>query len=251
MKPIIDHISSLLSALRLIINGRYLAYFLPGIIIALIYFYIVNLFSGWFGILDSVSYVPWVGDELQTGVSFIGRWGKNISFFIFQFIILTAFSPFNTLLGEKLDNEITGKTVESGFERIITDIVRMIGIMLIGLVFDLFFFLIWNITIGLIFDVSAITPYLMLVLNGFWFGFSFYDFALERDQITIGDSYKFAFKNFIQVVITGLIFSAIMLIPYAGIVIAPVIITMLATFNYYKMKHVNSKLKVRIEQDKE
>ena len=236
MKFILQHISALKNVLLLIANGRYLGFFLPGIIIALSYFYLVDLFSSWFGILDNLSYIPWIGDDIQKGVDYLGKWSNNVSFFIFQFIILTLFSPFNTLLGEKIDNEITGKTINSGLERIIGDLVRMIGILLIGLLFDFCFFLVWHVTIGNLFDTTSITPYISILISSFWLGFSFYDFALERNQISIGKSYTFAINNIQHLILSGLFFSALMLIPYIGIVIAPILLTMLTTFNYYNMK---------------
>ncbi|MGB0933744.1 MAG: hypothetical protein ACPGU5_05645 [Lishizhenia sp.] len=235
MKFIGQHLIALKKVLQLIFSGRYIAFFLPGIVIAISYFFIVELFSSWFGLLDNLSYIPWIGDEIQKGVSFIGKWSNSVSYFIFQFIILTLFSPFNTLLGEKLDYEISNQKIDGGFGRILSDLVRMIGILIIGLLFDFCFFIIWNLTIGSLFNVEFLSPYLSLVIGSFWLGFSFYDFALERKQINIGKSYSFALKNFFHTVLTGLLFSALMLIPYIGIVIAPVLITMLSTFNYYNM----------------
>ena len=236
MNFITHHLSALKNVFQSLINGRYLGFFLPGIVIAICYFFIVSLLSSWFGILDNLSYIPWVGDEIQKGVSFIAKWSDSVSYFIFQFIILTLFSPFNTILGEKLNYEITGKKIPGGFGRIISDLVRMVGILLIGLAFDFCFFLVWNLTLGNLFDVTFLTPYISLLISSFWLGFSFYDFALERDQINIGKSYSFALKNIQHTLLTGILFSLMMLIPYVGIIIAPVIATMLSTFNYYNMR---------------
>ena len=82
------------------------------------------------------------------------------------------------------------------------------------------------------FGLDALDPYMYHIIAAFFFGFSFYDFALERYQEGVGSSLYFAFEKPIAMILTGTIFLLIYKIPYVGIPIAPVLAIMVSTVVY-------------------
>ncbi|MGB0915662.1 MAG: hypothetical protein ACPGVI_06290, partial [Crocinitomicaceae bacterium] len=78
-------------------------------------------------------------------------------------------------------------------------------------------------------------------IAAFFFGFSFYDFALERYEAGVFSSLGFAFSKPLTMILTGGVFLAIYNIPIIGIPAAPVITLMVSTMVYlYISKKINA-----------
>jgi CysZ protein len=69
-------------------------------------------------------------------------------------------------------------------------------------------------------------------IASFFFGFAFYDFALERYEKNVISSLGFAFSAPLGMIILGAIFKFIYNIPYVGIPLAPVLVVMISTVAY-------------------
>lgn len=243
MKSINYHIKAIVEVVKQLSKGKFWIYFLPGLVLTLIYFIATYRVSS---IAESVSFIeriPLIGSYIDKGVeatfSVIG--------FIFDqlyiFAVITLLSPFNTYLSEKLDTELTGQTFKSDFGRIINDFVRMIFIVIIALFMEFILIGTWWI-VAWIFGISD-TIYMIIsfLMAAFFFGFSFYDHSLERYNIGVFGSIGFSFQKIFLVTITGAIFQLIYYFPYTGgtpyigIFIAPVLTTMISTVVYlYHLK---------------
>jgi CysZ protein len=82
------------------------------------------------------------------------------------------------------------------------------------------------------------TPVYFLIA-AFFYGFSFYDYSLERERIGISGSMNYAFKNSVLILLTGIVFLLSYKIPFIGVIIAPVLTTMISTIVYLKNKTIN------------
>lgn len=200
-------------------------YLIPSILIALGYFFIGDLL-GVFELNDNIS-----GADVSWWDSFISGLGQAVYLVyseIYKFFLLTILSPVMGLLSEKIEHLLNGKKFEFNFVRLMKDLLRAVAIFttafLFSTIFSLFLYL-----IAYIFGIQVIVPYIMYVFTGFFIGFSFFDYSLERYQYTIFESWKFAFQNKMMMVVSGVSFSLICLVPIIGIVLAPFATTLFST----------------------
>ncbi|MFK7785529.1 MAG: hypothetical protein AB8B56_10455 [Crocinitomicaceae bacterium] len=227
MKAINYHIRGIITTLEYLFKGKYLLYFIPGLIITGLFWYFDTKLS------DS----DWTTDWwwLQW-LNALFDWAKDLTVAmnesLYIFLVLTVLSPFFTALGEKFDKDLTGKETEGGVLRFINDMFRMVFIVFVSLILQgVFLFLYWIVDkmFGFPDMADEIVRYCII---GFFFGFTFYDFALERYAKGVGGSLMFAFSAPIGMIIIGVIFKAIYALPYVGIPLAPVLVVMISTVAY-------------------
>jgi len=231
MKAINYHIKGIITTLEYLFKGKYLLFFLPGLILTGLFWYYgstfeeidesVDISGGW-------SCLGWLDTGFSGVLSFLDAAIESL----YIFLVLTALSPFFTALGEKFDKELTGFEVKGGILRFINDFFRMIWIVIVSLILQgLFLLLYWIIDwiFGFPDMADEVVKYCIV---GFFFGFTFYDFALERYAKGVGSSLSFAFSAPLGMIIIGVIFKAIYAIPYVGIPLAPVLVVMISTVAY-------------------
>jgi CysZ protein len=243
MKAVSRHIYAVTKVFEFWMKGEFLMYLIPYAVIGLIFGYFiygidasaaesaVKSNDGWFS-----SVVSWVSSSM---LSFL-------SFFLNQitaFLLLTLLSPVASILSEKLDNRLTGQTFDGGLARIITDVLRAVGIVFVTLILELVFMLVWFLISKLLFfipGIELISSIVYFIIPAFFFGLSFYDFSLERYQFSIGQSWTYARRNKLHMMLTGGLFSLILMIPFIGLIIAPVFLTMVSTIVFLKMNEDTS-----------
>lgn len=247
MKAISYHLKAVVEVSNQLLKGRFLTYFIPGLVLTLIYLWFSYRAQAVAETVSIVSRIPLIGEYLHSGLSSVGSFFGFIATQVYIFAILTLLSPFNTHLSEKLDTHLTGQTFESGFMRIVNDFIRMIFIVFIALFLEFFFIGFWwlltwvfGLSSTLIYDLGS------FIMTSFFFGFSFYDHSLERYQKGVFGSLGFAFSRFWMVTLTGAVFNILYLFPfigdtpYLGIVISPVLTTMISTVVYlYHIKKLS------------
>ena len=241
MHAIIDHFYSLSKAISLLLKGKYLIYFVPGLFITILF---LILTGGLFTANSALSFfesIPWVGSYIQIAVDKLFSWLSDISIYIFQFTLITLLSPFHTMLSQRIDEHETGRKFDDGWIKFFNDIIRTIGVAALGGILYLIIKFIWWI-IASIFGLSILTPFISAVAIGFFTGFNSYDFSLERHDVSVRKSWKYAFQHPLQMTLTGGIFTALLYIPFMGVVIAPVLLTMVGTLNYIRMEKRGSKV---------
>lgn len=235
MEAFKDHLYALKRAITLLLQGHFLVFFVPGLVIALLFFIYVLAVDTVGSFIGLVSYTPWIGSYIGTAVDSIFGWVNSISIFIYQFTIITLLSPFHTVLSQRVETHETGRSFASNTAKFINDILRTIGVVILGGAIYFSLFILWTF-FSWIFGLAFLSPYVSAIFIAFFTGFNSYDYSLERHDVKIKDSWKFAFNNPPQMILTGLIFTMLLYIPILGVVIAPVLLTMVGTINYLKMK---------------
>lgn len=238
MKAIQLHISGISGTFAELGKGKYWLFFIPGLVVALLFwqiFLVTETVQNSFSILQNI---PFIGSYLHSGVEGTFSVIQFVFNQIFVFFILTVLSPFNTILSEKIDSSITGKKYSFDFVEMLNDLLRMIFVVILSLFLEFFFMLIYWI-VSSILGIGFLDQIVYFVIAAFFYGFSFYDYNLERSKIGVFKSLGFAFSNILLVALSGCIFLALYYIPFVGVVIAPVITTIITTIVFLKKKNIN------------
>ena len=235
MNALKDHYFSIQRSFSLLFKGRFLLYFLPGLLLAFLFL----AFSGGLSLINSslgfLGSTPWIGNYISTAINTTFGWIYGASLFFYQFIILLVYSPFNTLLSQKIEAVETGQEIPFDWIQIFKDILRLIGIVVIWGILYLLIYLVWTI-LAWILGLSFLSPFVSLILVGFFTGFNSYDYSLERHKINVISSWGYAFRHPLHLILTGLLFTLLLYIPIIGVAIAPVLLTMVGTLNYLRIK---------------
>jgi CysZ protein len=235
MRSIQYHVEGIVKTIQALLQGKYLIYFIPGTIITIIYWYIMYRAAS---IADSISLetgyslIDKVTGVIDTGIDYFFSFIALISEQIYIYVIITLLAPFGTFLAEQFDTQLTGKKFEGGFIRLINDFFRMVLVVIIAITLEFGFMLLYWMFSWLFPDIVDTIVYHLIA--AFFFGFSFYDFHLERYRIGVLGSLGYAFENMWTMVITGSIFLLIFSIPFVGIPLAPILIIMISTVVYLR-----------------
>lgn len=225
MKTIGHHFTALQWTILQFSKGKFLGYFIPGVLIALTFW---SLESWAHGLVGQTSENWW--DKAISGT------GSALEFVFKQiavFFILTVLSPINTFLSEAVDKELTGNRNGFDFMRLINDFVRMIFVVVIAIILEFLFMGIWSL-FSWMFSLQFLNKTVFFLSASFFYGFSFYDYSLERYEIGLGGSYRFSKRYFLPTLVTGLTFMSLYFIPLVGIAIAPVMATIISTHVFLK-----------------
>ncbi len=247
MKTLQIYGNGLIHTFDTLFKGKFLIFFLPGAIAGML---LLFYYAGTQELRDSVSStesIPYVGGVLHWFASGIG---SLIDFFveqIYQFVILVCFSPFNCILAEKYDSYITGNKFDGGLLRIINDMLRAVFIVFVLLIMEWLCLGGWWLFTFMFPFGDTIRSIGLFLIPAFFIGFALFDYALERYNIGIFGTIGYGFKRMLTMVVGGSLFILILKIPYVGIILAPVIATMITTYVYV---HRENKLQSPIE-DKE
>jgi len=227
MKTIRYHIDGIKLTAQALSKGKFLEYFIPGIVLTLFFLYYQYFLAsndGFLGLTTGISWLDWIADLFESLLSFIVK-------HIYLFIVLTALSPFFTMLGEKFDFSLSGNKFNSTFKKFISDILRMVLIVFIMIILEYVFILFyWVFAWSL--DFHYIDDVVYFIISSFFFGFAFFDFALERYKKGVGSSLMYAFSNPLTMILTGGIFLGIYNIPIVGVPLSPVLTVMISTVVY-------------------
>ncbi len=220
-----------------------IVFYLTSILGDSVYNYTIREFYTYIGIEQHSGWLYSVLSFLLRGILFVLF--KLLFFFIFYFFsgyfILIIFSPLLSYLSERTEKIQTLK--EYPFEwavwmrqilRSVLLSIRNMGIQLLLtiIVFVLSFFPI----IGWV--ISPVAAIIVLVINAYFFGFSFMDYSFERKGLSIAQSVTVVRKNKGLAVGLGLIFYLSYLIPLIGDFVAPflaIFIVVAATFSVEKI----------------
>jgi CysZ protein len=247
---IYHHIEAIKTTWNELSKGNFLVYFIPGVIITFLFISVNLITNTLFGGNEITESANWFS-------SIFSKVGSIIDFMLTQlyiFIILTLLSPFNTILSEKLDTKITGQKFSFSFLRLINDFLRMILIVIISLIIQFVCIGIWWIIAWILnIDNTFLYDCIAFLISAFFFGFSFYDHSLERYEINVFGSIGFAFSNVFLIIVTGSLFKLFYYFPYfwnvsyIGIMIAPVVTTMISTVVYLRLINKNSNQKIQTD----
>lgn len=207
----------------------------PAIIVALFYGILFLFLSIILLPLGLLTFIPFVGDFIHSFHEWMLSTSSHILFYVNSFTIITLLSPFNNLLSAKCDEKLNKKTFPYSVGEFFSDLWRAIKINSILL----FAYLISIVLVHLVFaflDVDFIKESIIFVITSFLFGFSFFDYNFERYKMRISETIVKGMKNWQFILVGGIIFQLLYLIPFVGVVISPFLITIITTHVFLQRK---------------
>jgi CysZ protein len=233
MKTIGHHFHALQWTLQQFSKGKYLLYFIPGVLFALLFWWLQQWSEGLVSLETADPNAGWWTNVWEKSVSGTSHFLSFIFKQLAVFFILTVFSPINTFLSEAVDTDLTGDKVGFDILRFVNDLIRMVFVVIIAISLELIIMGVWSF-FAWIFGIQFLNPTIFFITAAFFYGFSFYDYSLERHEISVMGSIRFAKRYSLPTLVTGIFFSTIMLIPILGLAIAPVVMTIVSTHVFLK-----------------
>ena len=206
-------------------NQEIYKYLIPGAVVTL--FYGTFMWSmGWLSADPVVNTddLAWSAKLVYWFISGV-RWFSTM---LFEFVVITLFSPIMAMLSERVDSILTGGKYTFSVQRFLKELLRTIGILLSAFLFSSAVMLLWSM-VSWIGDLKAMTPYIVFVIKAFFIGFNYIDYSLERNLVSIPHSWRYALSRPITMLLVGSIFSLIFALPVLGVMFAPFIATIIAT----------------------
>lgn len=222
-------------------------YFLPGII----------------GILLFIIFI-WIGDFLSVNLAVqlesffkleefhsilyifikILVWVCTIFFYylVYKSLLLVIISPILGYVSERVETHLTGKKFDFTFKDNIRFLLRGIDIGLKSF-FKQMVGTCAVMLLGFIFPINLSIPLLIFIIQGYFTGFSFMDYTLERYNLSSKESLNFLKKQRIYAALCGGIFTVLFFIPILGIFIAPLITCVATTKITLELLKNNSDIK--------
>jgi len=181
--------------------------------------------EGWVGLSDAEF---WGSGALKWTLSFLlGGIFKLLFFAIFAFvggyIVIIIMSPILAFASEKTEKIITGNDYPFSASQLMRDIVRGVLLAMRNMFYEfgwMFIFLIIGIIPLIGWLVSSISFIPMFFISSYFYGFSFMDYSIERQKLTIGQSVRFVRKRKGVALANGMIFSISLIIPFCGVSLA-------------------------------
>lgn len=212
-------------------------------------FWSITQLSGW--LVDYA--VEWIGLDgneegwlgwLQSAATIIISLVLKIVFLLFlssylKYIVLIICSPILALLSERIDEIISGKKYPFNFNQFLHDMLRGCLVSLRNLALEtliIFGFMIFALIPILGWIVGWISVPFLYALAWYFMGFAMMDYTYERQRLTIGQGARFTRRHKGIAIGNGFIFSMILLVPFAGICIAPILSVVAATLAVLETK---------------
>ncbi len=151
-----------------------------------------------------------------------------------RYLVLTLLTPILTPLSTRAEYLITGNTYPLIIKFYIEDILRAWKIIIRNMLLQMVWMAgLYTLTFlyGLPDWVDEIGYY---VIACYFYGFSFMDYPNERLRLSIPDSIKFTRKHAGAAYMLGLIYVGLWQIPYAGVVLAPILAVVAGTIAVHK-----------------
>jgi CysZ protein len=235
MKVIENHIYGIKATFETLAKGKLWLFFIPGLAVGLMFFSILTVTETLEGATSWTKDIPLIGGLISWFIGGTFNVIEMILYMIIQFVVLTLLSPFNSVLSERFDSEITGRKFETSFIQVLNDLLRAVFVAMIAIVFEITCVIGWWILSLILPGSDFLDPIMFFLINAFFFGFAFYDYSLERHGVSTLGSIGFSFSKMSYMLVTGSIFMLIFNIPYIGLFIAPVLATFISTGAYVKL----------------
>jgi len=226
----------------------------------------VLVFSGGFGLtswatksisdtidiwLESIDWLPEWMSVLQ-GIIYWILWivMRIILYFIFAFfggtVILLMMAPILTWLSEKVAEKMEKEVPVFSITQFTRDLTRAAGLAIkngviqLALSFGCFL-------LGFIPLVGAVAPFLLFLINAYYYGYNFIDYSLERKRYSVKDSNRFVWKHKSTTMSIGSPFALWMLIPFIGPMTAGFVAIFATVAATIEMERIDERLRLTQE----
>ncbi|MCH8904386.1 MAG: EI24 domain-containing protein [Bacteroidetes bacterium] len=153
----------------------------------------------------------------------------------YKYIILMIMAPVFAYLSEVTQQRLTGQEYPFNAKQMLNDIIRGILINLRNLVLEIF----WIISIfvfSFIPIIGLLGPFILIVVQSYFLGFSVIDFYMERERLSVKQSVRFMRKHKGFAIGIGMVFYFLLLIPVLGWFATPIYSTIAATVGANKLR---------------
>jgi uncharacterized protein involved in cysteine biosynthesis len=198
----------------------FLKFFIAPVVLSLLVFLAKSFFESIFSFFELANSSFW----------------KNFTFQIHYLLALTILSPLYGVLSRKIIENETGRKVADGWLELVNDLMRMLLISVIILIFQLIiiyplYLLFW------IFGMGFLLETVSFLVDAVLLGFAFFDYGLEIQRMDVSRSLVFIRRNLIHCLLIGTLFLFMIKIPLVGLMLSPVLLTMLATIVYLRIQN--------------
>lgn len=140
-----------------------------------------------------------------------------------KYMVITLLAPLLTALSTRTEFLLTGNRYKYDLAQYITDVQRALVISFRNMgILTGWMLLFYILTYAL--DWPYVLTDIAYYLVAFYFyGFSFMDYASERRRLTVSESVTFTRQHFPAAYALGAIYGGLFFIPYAGVVVAPIL----------------------------
>lgn len=201
--------------------------------------WVVDWALNYFGLDSTQTGDDWIGWLSIIGTFIVGLMLKIVFLIILssyiKYVVLIICSPILALLSERIDEIVSGKKYPFNFPQFLHDMLRGILVTLRNMAFETLI-IVSCMIIGWIPVIGWITiPFLYLVA-WYFLGFAMMDYSYERMRMRISEGARFTRKHRGLAIGNGFIFSMILLIPFLGVIIAPILSVVAATLAVLEVK---------------
>ena len=187
--------------------------------------YLTELTKNWVFDLLMDENASFFGAEYVHGIlsGFIWVVFKILFFFIFAyiggFLVIVLMSPVFSLLSEKTEAILTGKSYPFDADQLMRDIARGVLIATRNLFIELGY-IVGVFVLSFIPIVGQLGAVFLFFVSAYFYGFSFMDYTIERQKYSVSQSVQFIRQHKGIAVSNGVLFSLFMLIPFCGVTLA-------------------------------
>lgn len=221
-------------------------YFLPGIISMFLFggfiylgeYLSLNLASA----LENFFKLQEYGSILYIFIKIL-VWICTVFFYylVYKSLLLVIISPILGYISERVETHLTGKKFDFTFKDNLRFLIRGIDIGLKSF-FKQMVGTCVVMLLGFIFPINLSIPLLIFIIQGYFTGFSFMDYTLERYNLSPKESLDFLKKQRVYAALCGGIFTLLFFIPVVGIFIAPLITCVATTMITLELLKEHSKV---------
>jgi CysZ protein len=207
-------------------------YLIPGAIFGLIFWDIYFVLYQVENVIRVIENIPLIGKVLSWILIAPIDLIQFILIQVLTFIVLTLLSPVNTFLSERIEFQLTGKKFPFSISIILRDVWRMLRVVTYLLLLEFFFLFMYWLVLGWYNPINWFDDLVFFCIAAFFYGISFFDYSFERHGLGLSKTMRYAKSNLWLMLFSGGFFLVIFSIPVAGIIIAPVILTISTTFSF-------------------
>ena len=177
---------------------------------------------------------------------------KTIGYFITKYmksyVVLILMIPILSMLSLSTERRMTGNTYPFNWKQLIVDIRRGSNIAATNMIIQMLILAGWFLLKLIIPFLEPASPYVVFCVGFYFYGFSLMDYTNERLRLDISESMSFIRNHSGMAISIGGVFSCIFVIPYAGMIIAPIVGVVAATVAIHKTVDL-SKNRFAIRED--
>lgn len=153
-----------------------------------------------------------------------------VSLKLSKYIILILTAPVMTILSSRTEFLLTGNKYPFNFNQFIHDLYRGVNFAIRNLFRQMVIIILWYL-------LTLIFPYLnkftfpfIFCIGSFYYGASLMDYTNERRRMSLEESIRFIKRHSGIAISIGMVFSLLFFIKYIGIIIAPIVCIIAATY---------------------